>query len=231
MPRAQQTKQLLNFVQGLNTEASPLVFPENTAKDLDNLDLLRDGSIKRRRGLNFEASGAYSTTTFAESSLDDFAISAHEWTSVAGDDSLNFLVVQIGGVLYFHRLGDAAISTAVIGSIDLSPIQVDTDYEKEVIDTDTAKGVLFVVGRSISPAYIRYNKDANSFVGVKITVKIRDTDGIDEEITSPVLFGDDVTPPPGTDPVDDIDDTLLPVPEPEDINIFDVILEPVPVFP
>ncbi len=230
MPRAQQTKQLLNFVQGLNTEASPLVFPENTAKDLDNLDLSRDGSLKRRRGLNFEAGGAYSTTTFTDAALDDFAISAHEWMSVTGDDSLNFLVVQVGGTLYFHKLGDAVLSTSIIGSISLSPIQVDADFDKEVIDTDTAKGVLFIVGRSISPAYIIYNKDANSFSGVKITIKIRDTDGIDEEITSPVVFGDDVTPPPGTDPVDDIDDVTTPPAIPDDFDPLTEINAPNPGF-
>ncbi len=230
MPRGQQTKQFLNFVAGLNTESSPLVFPENTLKDGDNVSLNRDGSIKRRRGLNFESSGAYSTTTFSESDLENFAISTQEWTSVDGDDSLNFLVLQVGGVLYFHNLGAAVLSTAAIGSLDMSPVQLDADYTTEIFDYDSAKGVLFVVGRSISPVYVKYNQDDNSFTGVKLTIKIRDTDGIDDTISSPPIFGDDITPGPGVDPEDDIDDTLNPVVTPEEISEFIRVLNNTGVF-
>jgi hypothetical protein len=192
MPRAQQTRQFLNFVGGLNTESSPLVFPEGTAKDLDNVDLLRDGSLKRRRGINYEASGAYSTTTFSEAVLQDDAISAHEWTSVGGDDSLNFLVLQVGKDLFFHKLGDTALSTGIIGSLDMTSLSVDTDFNTEIIDADSAKGVLFIVGRSIDPAYIEYDADTNEFTGVTMTLQIRDVEGIDEETT--ITEFDDFTP-------------------------------------
>lgn len=196
MPRAQQTRQFLNFVGGLNTEASPLVFPENTAKDLDNVDLLRDGSIKRRRGMDFETSGAYSTTTFSESVFENDAISAHEWTSVGGDDSLNFMVLQVGKDLFFHNLGDTALSTGVIGSLDMTSLSIDSTFNTEVIDASSAKGVLFIVGRKIEPAYIQYDSDANEFTGVTMTLKIRDTDGIDEDATTDEFDDFDIVIPP-----------------------------------
>lgn len=196
MPRAQQTRQFLNFVGGLNTESSPLVFPEGTAKDLDNVDLNRDGSLKRRRGMNFEALGAYSTTTFSESNLEDDAISAHEWTSVGGDDSLNFLVLQVGKDLFFHRLGDTALSTGIIGTLDMTNLSIDTDFNTEPVDAASAKGVLFIVGRSITPAYIEYDADANEFTGVTLTLKIRDVEGIDEEATTSEFDDFDIVIPP-----------------------------------
>ncbi len=234
MARAAQTKQLLNFVGGLNTESSPLVFPENTAKDLDNIDLLRDGSIQRRRGLDLETGGAYSTTTFPDADLANFAISTHEWASVNGDDSQNFLVLQIGGVLYFHNLGEDVLSLSVIGSIDLSAIRTDERFIETAIDSATAKGKLFIVGRYISPAYLQYDADTNTFSGVKITVKVRDVDGIEEDIEDPIIFGDDVIIPieETTDPVDDVDDTTVPVPidELEDFDAFTEINGPTPGY-
>ena len=231
MPRGKKSSQFLNFVAGLNTESSPLVFPENTAKDIDNVDLRRDGSVKRRRGINFEDGGAYSTTSFSESDLQNYAISTHQWVSVNGDDTLNFLVTQIGGTLYFHNLGGTSeasspLSTAVIGSIDLDPIKLDDDYTTEILSHDSAKGVLFVVGRSISPAYIMYDKDTNEFTGVKITIKIRDTDGIDEEKSSPIVFGNNITPSGQVDPTDDIDDVASPPSDPFDFSDFTYITPP-----
>ncbi len=234
MARAAQTKQLHNFVGGINTEASPLVFPENTAKDLNNIELLRDGSIRRRRGLDLETGGAYSTTTFTNAALADFAISTHEWSSVEGDDSQNFLVLQVGGVLYFHNLGEDILSLSVIGSIDLNAINTSPLYTEVAIDSASAKGKLFIVSRYISPAYIQYNSDAATFSGVKITVKVRDVDGIEEDIDAPIIFGDDVIIPieETTDPDDDVDDTTIPVPldELEDFDGFTEITSPTPGY-
>lgn len=213
MPRQLTRQQFLNFVGGLNTESSPLVFPENTAKAIDNVDLRRDGSIKRRRGLDYEALGVYSNDTFAESSLQDYALSAHEWKSVDGDDTLNFTVVQVGGVLYFHQLGASVLSTAIEGSIDLDPIKVRSDFEEFPISASVGKGKFFIVSKGISPAYIEYDPDSGVFSGIKLTIKIRDLDGIDEaDDASPTVFGSSVTPSGGTDPVDDIYDVTDPSP-------------------
>lgn len=228
MPRQQQRKQFLSFVGGLNTESSPLVFPENTAKALDNVALNRDGSVLRRRGIDLEALGAYSTTEVTDANFAEYATSAHEWESVEGDDSLNFSVIQIGGVLYFHKLGAAVLSTNVIGSIDLAPIKVRDDYEKFVISADDGKGKLFVVSRGISPAYIQYNEDTNTFVGVKLTIKVRDVDGIPEDRDSPVVFGDDITPLEAnqTPPEEDYGDVADPFDPDTFLDSFDIIVSP-----
>jgi hypothetical protein len=209
MPRTQQNKQYLNFVGGLNTESSPLAFPEGAAKSLDNVDLLRDGSIKRRRGIDYESSGRLSTSTFAHGTYDTLAVTTHEWESVDGQDDLNFLVIQVGGTLHFHDLGADSLSTGVVGTLDLTPINTDPLFTKEPIDSASGKGKLFIVGRYISPAYIQYDRDTDTFTGVKITVKIRDIEGIDEEISSPQVFGDDITADePTTDPVFDVQDVI-----------------------
>ena len=211
MPRQQARKQLLNFVGGLNTESSPLLFPENTAKAIDNVDLRRDGSVKRRRGINYESLGVFSSASFTDAELDGKAITVHEWKSVQGDDSLNFSLLQVGGTLYFHTLGATVLSGAYLGSISLSAIQVRTDYEDYPISSAVGKGKLFIVSRGISPAYIQYDTDTETFTGVKLTLKVRDIDGIEEDRDSPVVFGSEVTPTEGVDPVNDVNDVLNPI--------------------
>lgn len=207
MPRTATRKNINNFVGGLNTEASPLSYPEGTAKALDNVDLERDGSIKRRRGLEYELGYAFVEDEFDPTFLDDVAITVHEWESVNGDDSLNFLVAQIGCTLFFHELGRDAVSAAYVGKLCLEPVRIDeTTYKTEPMSMASGKGKLFVVSRGISPVYIQYNEDENIFEGVKLTLKVRDIDGLEEEEDSPVVFSDEVTPVGGTDPEDNIYD-------------------------
>lgn len=215
MPRQQARKQFLNFVGGLNTESSPLLFPENTAKAIDNIDLRRDGSLKRRRGMNYESLGVFSSVSFTDAELDGKAITAHEWKSVQGDDSLNFSLLQVGGMLYFHTLGATVLSNEYLGAIDLSSIRVREDYDTFPISSAVGKGKLFIVSRGISPAYIQYDTAEEVFTGVKLTLKIRDIDGIPEDRDSPIVFGNDVTPDAQVDPLDDLQDVTDPIIDPE----------------
>jgi hypothetical protein len=183
----------------LLTEVNPLAYPDNALIAGDNIDILRNGSAKRRRALDIEGAGLFSTSTWAESVIEQSAISVHEWSSVDGDATLNFHVIQVGGTLLFHRSGEDVLSLSIMGKIDLAPIRTHEDFYKEPIDSDSGKGKLFIVGKYISPAYIEYDKETNTFRGVKLTLKIRDIDGIPEDTEAPEVFGDTVTPPPDDD--------------------------------
>ena len=211
MPRRQQIQQVNNFIGGLNTESSPLNFPEGTAKSLDNVDLNRDGSIRRRPGVDYEISGGHSNITFAEATFQLDAISTADWTSVDGNDDLNFLVIQIGTFLHFHNLGKETLSLAIVSNIDLDVWKTDVEMSKEPMDFLPAKGKLFVVSRFLSPLYISYDQEVNRFTATKITVKIRDLEGIDESISSPI----DTTTPDFGEPDDDIFDVLDDLPNGE----------------
>jgi len=195
MPRSQQTKPYLTFVGGLHTEANPLTFPENVAKDLDNVDLFRNGSLKRRRGLDLEAGGAFSRQYLEN--IDTHAITVHEWESVDGDDELNFCVIQIGGTLYFHQLGEDILSLSIIGSLSLASIATKDNYAEYPIHADSGKGKLFVVSEGLDPFYISYDPDTNTFTGVSLNLKVRDTEGLDEDTDVQTEFGSSsaITPP------------------------------------
>jgi hypothetical protein len=211
MPRAAQRKNVATFVGGLNTEASALTYPENAAKALDNLDLDRDGSLRRRRGLDYEILYSLSVTDVPAAILDTAAITSYEWESVDGDDSLNFLAVQIGRFLHFHDLGSDSLSTSYLGYIDLTPISISTTAAHEApLSMASGKGKLFVVSTGISPAYISYDPDTNDFTGVKLTLRVRDMDGLVEDEDAPPVFGEDITPP--SNPIDP-DDNIYDVPD------------------
>jgi hypothetical protein len=197
MPRQLTRQQSLNtFVAGLNTESNPLLAPENSISAGDNVEILRNGTARRRRSLDLEQLGNFSRTQIPAVSLANYAITVHKWESVDGDDTLNFFVIQIGHSLYFHKAGAPVLSESILGSIDLNPIKVSDDFFKYPIESASGKGKLFIVSRKISPAYIQYNRDTGVFEGVKITLLVRDIEGIPEDIEAPVVFSDEDAQPP-----------------------------------
>lgn len=114
MPRARATKTFSTFIKGLITEASPLNFPENFALALDNVELFRDGSIKRRFGL--------SQNTDAITTAGSNNVSSFLWENVGNDIAFNIAVVQVDKTFYFYdaslagNLWDNLISSIAVGT-------------------------------------------------------------------------------------------------------------------
>lgn len=180
MPVAEQSKVFINFTGGLNTEATALNFPENAATDLDNFDLFRTGEVKRRLGLEFENNYVLRPSTFAENDYTTFGVSSHEWLAVNGKGELNFLVVQVGLELFFHDLGSEPVSGTERGSVDLSPFQTGPNARTCVIDTSFGEGRMIVANRELEPVYVEFNEAAGTFAIIKIDMRIRDFDGVDD---------------------------------------------------
>ena len=116
-------KAYFQFNRGLNTEASLLSFPEGFSTDEQNFDLDINGSRRRRRGLQLESSGSNYTLPASSYSPGD-VVRSFKWENVAGDSSLNFIVVQAGYYLHFYRDLSATSGSVVISSNKLS-ISVD----------------------------------------------------------------------------------------------------------
>ncbi|HEU0144848.1 MAG TPA: hypothetical protein VFQ47_08680, partial [Nitrososphaera sp.] len=93
------------FIQGLITEASPLNFPPNASKDEENFELFRDGTRKRRLGLDLEKDAIYLSTGIEDAEdLKTKGRAVFKWEAVAGDPNREFLVIQFNGILYFYDL-------------------------------------------------------------------------------------------------------------------------------
>jgi hypothetical protein len=180
MATAEQQKVFINFVAGLNTEATPLNFPENAAEELDNFDLFRTGEIKRRLGVEFEDSYVIRPETTPATEIDTYALSTSEWLAANGRGDLNFLVVQIGMKLNFHNLGAEPLSSSLRGSIDLSEFKTGAAPETKVMDTAFGEGVMIVGNAGMDPVIVSFDEETDTFSAEKIVLKIRDFEGIDE---------------------------------------------------
>lgn len=71
MARMKADREYRSFIKGLITEASGLTYPESSCRDLDNVDINTDGSVRRRLGIIQERDGVVvgagdlADTTFA----------------------------------------------------------------------------------------------------------------------------------------------------------------------
>jgi len=140
MAFVEQSEFMVNFVGGLNTEASSLNFPENAAQAIDNFDLFITGEVKRRLGLDFESGYTVRPETTTDTNISNYAISKSEWRAVNGKGDINFLVVQIGTTLYFHDLGADPLSSTLRGSIDLSSSKTGPAPENKILSSLMVKG-------------------------------------------------------------------------------------------
>lgn len=176
-------KSYFTFVAGLNTDASPLAFPDNFSSDEENFVLNIDGSRQRRKGLALETGGA----AIELSEAVDGVVRAHHWRNVAGDPSLNMLVLQAGKYLFFFE--DMLVISSVaqaVGAIDLTTHKVATATEQQVeesyVNTDYGRGHFFVVGKYIEPLLVKYENSI--FSAEEISIEERDFEGILDGIST-----------------------------------------------
>lgn len=177
MARPTVTKNYFGFSKGKITEASGLTFPENSMKDELNIDINYDGTIRRRRGLDYE-SGYTKDSTVTD--LDSVAVNNYHWENAGEEGDNSFFVVRVGNTLRFYDSTSSAISSNLIGSCDFSSISRNTALSaKESVQFVFAKGFLFCVNRYTDPFYVEWD-GVTTFSINPITLKIRDLKGVDD---------------------------------------------------
>ena len=90
MPQSLNQKAVNNFVRGLVTEAAELTFPEGASVDELNCDLRRDGTRRRRLGVEYETGNVLSSYTLSDAEQ----TATGDWVNVGGNADLEFLVLQ-----------------------------------------------------------------------------------------------------------------------------------------
>lgn len=184
MSRKVGDKNYFTFVKGINTEAGPLTFPDNTALDIENIDLFTDGSARKRLGVDYEEAAQLITSGVEW----DGAVKIFDWKSPGGDATKHFIVIQSDtGYLYVYQVNSGGTYT-LIGSASLLTISGPppgawAHYEVQIA---SANGYLFCVHPYSFPMMLEY--DPNLTAGSQITrnllsVNIRDFDGIYENTT------------------------------------------------
>jgi hypothetical protein len=175
-------KAYINFARGLNTEASLINFPDGFSSDEENYSLLINGSRRRRLGLALEADGSNYTLGYGYAIGD--AVRSFDWENVAGDPTLNFIVVQVGFYLHIYKDTNVVSTNKSNTSIDLRLYKIsgatNANVAQSPVDCSYGLGHLFVTHRYITPFWIKYTPDTDTFTVTTIKVEERDFEGVDD---------------------------------------------------
>jgi hypothetical protein len=165
-----------SFVQGLITEASPLTFPENASLDEDNFELLRDGSRRRRLGMDFEEGFQIVTTGVDNPEGGEVAVNTFNWKNAGGTPDKELLVIQTGQNIRVFDVDIEPLSSGQIYSTTVSEASPSQPFSFSVID-----GTLVCATGQANILEISYNGESVSRKNRRI--KIRDFFGVSTTIS------------------------------------------------
>lgn len=193
MPRSVGTVLQNNFSKGLITEATGLNFPDNAVTETDNTVFEKIGRVTRRKGIDLE--GGAVTEAYEDS---DGVLREFVWQSVANTGGFTFLVMQVGFNIQFYELTiDEALSAGVQpAAIDLRDYQApgSTNINNVPASFAAGAGYLFVAHPNCDPVLVRFNSEDEVFEVAKITLLIRDFEGVPDGLspsTNPVTLTDE----------------------------------------
>lgn len=185
MTRARKDKLYRSFTKGLITEAGFLTYPEDSSTDELNTIISRKGNRSRREGIDFEETSVGLDLEIKASST----VSEYFWRSPGNKSSLNFIVVQVDGVLYFF---DATVTPLSSGkksfTVDLkdfkSPLSTTSQIAGSYVSMTAGKGYLFVANEHIDPFTIEYDPKLDTISTVRIYILMRDFDGVNDNLAN-----------------------------------------------
>jgi hypothetical protein len=197
MPFRISSKPKVDFSLGLVTEAHGLNFPENASKDELNVDLLRDGSRRRRKGISYET--GYTDINLSYSVGD--IVSVKKWVNAGAVPNLTFVVLQIRDQLRFFEIIDDNISSNEKSfTVDLSLYEnpFGNGASQGEVEVTSIKGKLIVVSPEINSIEINYDPSLDTIIVQEIQFNIRDFDWQGDKntydtsilLTDPSLVGD-----------------------------------------
>lgn len=170
MPRAVAVKNYFQFNKGLITEATGLSYPENSMKAAVNIDLNFDGSIKRRRGLQYEVD--YVLDDIGETLSDSVVIQSFLWENAGAQRNLNLLVLRVADQLRFYDVTAGIVSDNFIDTVSLPALVIN-----DRLSFANGNGFLFVGGSRMSTRVIEYTSGTLSYE--EISPEIRDEEGFE----------------------------------------------------
>jgi len=178
MPVKQSTRAEINtFVKGLITEASELNFPPNASAAEENFELRRDGTRKRRLGMNVEESHILRNTSILPEDSDTSAFNVYEWQEFSEEGGFEMLVVQHGQALSFFDLEENYLSsTGYKGTQFLFTGETIPSGLK--FSVTSSEGSLIVVAGVRNIAVVSYNQSTGVFSTEYVQLKTRDQWGV-----------------------------------------------------
>ncbi len=173
-----------NFVRALITETTGLKFPPNACTETYDCVFDSTGRVTRRLGIDFEPDYVLNTYT----SETDEAFVEYQWSAVAGEGLLNFLVQQQGSTIRFFD-----VSTEGSVSANLKSFTLDlNDFVPDISNQDPASfacsfaqgnGKLLVANPVCDPFFVEYSPSDDLATGTAISLSVRDFIGLDDGLT------------------------------------------------
>lgn len=172
MARQTAAQEVNAFVKGIITEASPLTFPENASLNEENIVLNKDGSRRRRLGLDFEVD--FLTVNTGITPTADTAYNTFTWKSPGGYSDREFLVVQVGNSV---QIFDSSILPLSANKISNYTIGSDLN---QIMSIDSIDGVLVIASGIAEITTIDF--DGTSLIRSSGRLKIRDLFGVADTV-------------------------------------------------
>lgn len=190
MARQTSAVEISNFVAGLITEASPLTFPNNASLEEQNFVLKRDGSRRRRLGIDYEDSYSIVASSIAPSAGQEVAFETYQWANAGGDAAKTLVVVQVGNEIKVFDASSAGISNNLLFTYVVTTANSSTRFSFATVDGD-------LVVASGSPDILLFKYSSGSITVSANRLLIRDLFGVEDVDTGEDLrVGNGITTRP-----------------------------------
>lgn len=194
MARQTSAVEISNFVAGLITEASPLTFPNNASLEEQNFVLKRDGSRRRRLGIDYEDNYSIITSGVAPGAGQEVAFETYQWINAGGDASRTLIVVQVGNEIKVFDSSTSPLSDNLIFTYLVSGASTSTRFSFATVDGD-----LVIASGSPNILLLKYSSGTITVVSDKLL--IRDLFGVEDIVNGENLrVGNGITTRPTTLP-------------------------------
>lgn len=173
------------FTKGLITEVTGVNSPENSVSESVNIIYDRKGRAVKRKGLDYEFDHQFNSV----SGVNLRAKTEFVWDTA---QSGSFVVVQNGRYIsFFSNSSDQSLSKSLkTFVIDLAsykaPGVLDGNVDNLTASFSSGKDYLFVAHPLCDPIFVKYNQGSDNISVSRITIKIRDFEGVDDGLDSGV---------------------------------------------
>ena len=173
MAQSISQKPTVQFNKGLITEAGELTFPEGASVDELNMSLERDGSRRRRLGLQYEQGHKTSSSASISEGVHS---SVHLWENAGSQPNLTFIVVQLGRKLHFYESKGTISANKESFTLNLNSYLRPTGSSAAdaMVQVATVRGKLIVASPEVDTFVVTYNPSAGSISSKRIAFRVRD---------------------------------------------------------
>lgn len=173
MARQVGTLEVNTFIGGLNTDASPLNYPQNASADEKNFVLNKNGLRTRRLGFDLEDGFVRVSTNAQAGTGKDLVVNFHKWNNVGGDSDKTIIAVQVNESILFF---DGAANPLSGGYIDSYTYTITGDVPR-VTFADVDGALVAVNGAKVFNVFVYAD---GAITRIEKYLKIRDLFGVED---------------------------------------------------